>query len=211
MRILLVTITAALAIAPAFAQHYEFGAFGGGSFYSSSTITNPKGNADAGFSSGFSGGGYIGGNMYDHIGGELRYTYLHNDMTLKSGSQSATFGGQAHALHYDFLVHATGRESKIRPYVAAGGGMKFYQGTGDEIPFQPLSNIGLLTKTSQVGALVSVGAGVKVQFSSRIMFRVDIHDYLSPFPDKVIAPALNSTTGGWLNNIVPTAGVSVTF
>jgi hypothetical protein len=43
------------------------------------------------------------------------------------------------------------------------------------------------------------------------MFRVDIHDYLSPFPDKVIAPALNSTTGGWLNNIVPTAGISFTF
>jgi len=58
---------------------------------------------------------------------------------------------------------------------------------------------------------VSVGAGVKVQISSRFTLRVDIHDYLSPFPDKVIAPALNSTTGGWLNNIVPTVGVSYTF
>ena len=35
------------------------------------------------------------------IGGEIRYTFLQNDMKLESGSAKATFGAQAHAIHYD--------------------------------------------------------------------------------------------------------------
>jgi len=148
MRILLYTTIAALSLAPAFAQKYEFGVGGGGSFYQSKTITNARGNADAGFDNGWAATAYIGNNMYNHIGGELRYSYLHNDLKLSSGSATATFGGEAHAIHYDFLIHATPVKSTVRPYVAAGGGIKYYRGTGTEVQVQPMGNIALLTKTN---------------------------------------------------------------
>ena len=67
--------------------------------------------------------------MYKHIGGEIRYTFLQNEMKLESGSTKATFGSQAHAIHYDFLIHATGWMHRFGPYVAFGGGMKYYRGT----------------------------------------------------------------------------------
>jgi hypothetical protein len=211
MRLLLYTITAALTVLPAFAQKYEFALAGGGSFYQSHTVTNPKGDASAGFDNGWAASVAVGNNMYSHVGGEVRYTYLHNDAKLSSGSTKATFGAESHAIHYDFLIHATPTGSHIRPYVAAGGGIKFYRGTGTEVPFQPLSSIALLTKTSEVQGLLSVGAGVKFSLTNRLMFRVDVHDYLTPFPKNVITPALNSKASGWFNNIVGTAGISFGF
>ncbi|MEP6538465.1 MAG: outer membrane beta-barrel protein [Bryobacteraceae bacterium] len=211
MRFLLYTLTAALTVLPAFAQKYEISLAGGGSFYQSHTVTNPKGDADAGFATGWAGSVAVGNNMYRHVGGEIRYTYLHNDAKLKSGSTTANFGAEAHLINYDFLIHATSTEATVRPYVAVGGGMKLYRGTGTEVPFQPLSNIALLTKTSDVQGMLSVGTGVKVALTSRMSFRVDVHDYITPFPRKVITPALNSKASGWFNNIVATAGISFAF
>jgi hypothetical protein len=134
-----------------------------------------------------------------------------NDLKLSSGGTSASFGAQSHAVHYDFLVHATPLGSSMRPYVAFGGGVKFYRGTGTEVAVQPLGNIALLTKTNEVKGLLSVGGGVKFQLSSRVLIRLDVHDYITPFPVNLIAPASGSTApSGWVNNIVATAGVSFT-
>jgi hypothetical protein len=211
MRFFLYTMTAALTVLPAFAQKYEFSVGGGGSFYQSHNVTNPKGDASAGFNTGWAATVAVGQNMYSHVGGEIRYTYLHNEANLSAGSAKATFGAEAHAIHYDFLIHATPVGSRIRPYVAAGGGIKFFRGTGTEVPFQPLSSVALLTKTTEVIGLLSVGGGGKLALTNRMMFRVDVHDYITPFPKKIITPALNSTASGWFNNIVATAGVSFAF
>ena len=210
MRILLLSLTAALTILPGFAQKYEFGIAGGGSFYQSKSLTGSRGSADAGFDPGFAFSANIGNNMYEHIGGELRYTYLKNDLKLSSGSSSVTFGSQSHAIHYDLLFHTSATGSTVRPYVAIGGGVKYFQGTGNEVLAQPLGNVALLTKTNELKGLVSVGAGVKVRVASKILLRLDVHDYLSPFPSKVITPAAGvSTPSGWFNNIVFTLGVTL--
>jgi hypothetical protein len=211
MRLIFYTAMAALTVLPAFAQKYEIGFAGGGSFYNSNTVTNPKGNADAGFDSGWAAGVSVGSNMYSHLGGELRYSYLHNDAKLTSGAASATFGASAQVIHYDLLFHTASVGSKIRPYIAGGGGIKYYRGTGKEVPFQPLSDIALLTKANEIKGLISVGAGVKVALTQRTIFRVDVHDYITPFPTKVITPAINSKASGWFNNIVATAGISFAF
>jgi opacity protein-like surface antigen len=205
------TFAAALLTVPALAQKYEFGVQGGGSLYQSKEISNSRGSADAGFSQGWSAGFTVGHNMYTHVGGEIRYSYLHNKMKLTSGGTSASFGGEAHAIHYDFLIHATERSARVRPYVALGGGVKIYRGTGAEQAFQPLSNVAVLTKTQEPQGLASFGGGVKVKISERTVFRFDVHDYLTPFPKKVITPVTGSGVSGWLNNIVPTAGLTFTF
>lgn len=202
----------AIAVAiPAYAQRYEFGVQGGGSFYTKSKVERSGGSADAGFGSGFGAGITLGHNMYNRLGGEVRYTYLRNDLELSSGGQKATFGGEAHAIHYDFLIHAATFGSKVRPYVAFGAGIKSFRGSGEERAVQPLANYALLTKTSEIRPLVSFGGGVKFAISKRTMFRIDVHDYFSSVPSKVIAPAGGSSLSGWIHNIVPTAGFSFTF
>jgi len=95
--------------------------------------------------------------------------------------------------------------------VAAGAGVKAFTGTGQEQEFQPLSNIALLTKTSQIEPLVSVGGGVKIALSPGLLLRLEAHDFLSPFPKNVIAPSPGSTVGGWLQDFVVMAGISFTF
>jgi hypothetical protein len=209
MRLAFFTLTAALGVLPAFGQNFEFGVAGGGSFYQSKTITNSRGNADAGFNNGFAVGGQVGHNMYSHLGGEFRYMYLQNDAKLSSGGTTVAFGSSAHVLHYDFLYHFADRSASIRPYVALGAGIKYFKGTGSEVVAQPLGNIALLTKTNETKGLVSVGGGLKFRLTDSVILRLDVHDYLSPFPSKIITPAANSASpGGWVNNIVVSGGVS---
>ena len=203
-------LAAALVTVPALAQRYEVGVQGGISIYQSKQISNARGSVDAGFSNGWTAGITVGHNMYSHVGGEIRYGYLHNEMKLSSGSTTAKFGGESHVIHYDFLIHTADTSARVRPYVAVGGGVKIYRGTGAEQAFQPLSNIAVLTKTQEPQGMASFGAGVKVKMSDRLWFRLDVHDYLTPFPKKVITP-VGGAVSGWLNNIVPTAGLTFTF
>lgn len=210
MRLLYPIVVFAIAV-PAFAQKYEFGLHGGGSFGQTKKVSSPRGEANAGFASGYSAGLSVGHNMYEHVGGELRYTFQQHDMKASGGSQEAKFGSQSHAIHYDFLIHGAGREARVRPYVAVGGGFKAYRGTGTESAFQPLSNIVILTKTNETVGMLSIGGGVKMKITDKMVFRVDIHDYLTQFPKKLLTPASGATVKGWLNNFVPTAGITFIF
>lgn len=201
-----------LAMAPAaLAQKWEVGVAGGGSFYTTQAVKNAIGNADAGFSNGFIASAWLGNNSSGTFGGELRYDYERNDLKLGSGGTNVNFGGQSNAVHYDFVMHFAPTESHIRPFVAAGAGVKVFSGTGREQDFQPLSNIALLTKTSQLEPLVSVGGGIKIAISPSVQLRLEAHDFLTPFPKNVIAPAPGSTIGGWLQDLVAMAGLSFTF
>jgi hypothetical protein len=201
----------ALSAPLALAENYEFTLLGGGSFTNKKTITGPAGTADAGFKSGFAGGVAFGNNMYKLVGGEVRYTYQKHDMKLDSSSTHFTFGAESHSVHYDLLVHATPRGSHVRPYLAAGGGVKFFRGTGKETATQPLQNIAVLTHTHQVEGLISVGGGVKFEISQSAMIRIDVHDYISPVPQDLLAPVPPGKISGWLHNFVPVVGVAFTF
>ncbi len=202
-------LVVALTAQPGWAQKWEFGAGGGGSFYKSQTVTNGPVSASAGFSNGFVGTAVLGQNLYPRISGEIRYTYGRNDLELKSGGTKVGFAGQSHAIHYEFLFHSAPAGAKVRPFVAVGGGVKIYQGTGTETVTQGLSNLALLTKTSEAKPLVTFGGGVKAQISKRALLRVEVRDYFTQFPKKVIAPNRGTTVGNWIHNIVPM--VSLTF
>ena len=209
---LCITFFLAMAATPlAFAQKWEVGAGVGGAFYNSQTITNPIGNAEASRAAGLAFSAWLGNNSGSFLGGELRYDYENGDLKLSSGGTKVNFASSSNAIHYDFLLHLGSREATVRPFVAAGAGVKLFTGSGKESAFQPLSNIGLLTKTSQLKPLVSIGGGVKIKVASNVQLRAEIHDYLTPFPTDVIAPAQGSKVGGWLNDFVAMAGLSFTF
>ena len=201
-----------LAAAPAaLAQNWEVGVAGGGAFYTSETITNPAGNASGKLANGFAVSAWLGNRSGHLLGGELRYDYEQSNLQLSADGTSTSFGAHTNAVHYDFVLPFAPKEAKMTPYVAAGAGVKVFSGTGKEEAFQPLSNIALLTKTNQLEPVISVGGGIKFNVASSVQFRVEVHDYLSPFPKNVIAPALGSKVGGWLSDFVAAAGLSFSF
>lgn len=201
-----------LAGAPAGArgESAELGLAGGGSFFQSKNVTAPFGRADAGFARGIAAGVW-GGHNLRRIGGEIRYLLENQALRVASGATRADFRGRTHAIHYNLLIHAAPAGSAVRPFLAVGGGIKGYQGTGTERLYQPLQEYALLTKTSQWKGLVVFGGGVKWTLSPRVMFRLEVYDYLTEFPEKVIAPAPGTSLGGWIHNIVPTAGLAFLF
>jgi hypothetical protein len=92
----------------------------------------------------------------------------------------------------------------------AGGGASVY-GTGGEHAYQPASGFALLTRTQELKPLVSAGGGVKVALGDSLQLRLEIRDYITPFPKEVVAPAPGARIKGWLHDFVPTAGISVKF
>jgi Outer membrane protein beta-barrel domain len=193
-------------------QSWEVGGAVGGGFYTSQTITNATaGNADAKIGAGMAVGTWLGFGANGRWAGEVRYNFQGGDLQLSSGSGNASFGSATHTMTYDFHYQFRTSEDKVRPYVAFGAGMKAYQGNGTEVASQPLSKIALLTKTTEVRPVASFGFGVKARIGANWMLRAEVHDYLSPFPTKVITPNTGSKVGGWMNDIVPMVGISYVF
>ncbi|MFN0106680.1 MAG: hypothetical protein ACKV2U_31870 [Bryobacteraceae bacterium] len=210
-KIILLPILTLSPIAHSAEPRYEFGGGVVGSFYDKKTFTSPGGNADAGFDKGFGASMWLGHHMYPKISGEIRYDFLRNDMTLEGSGAKASFGGESHAIHYDLHFHLTEIGSRVRPFILAGGGVKMFRGTGQERSFQPLSQIAVLTRTTELTGLATFGIGVKMQLTDRVLLRLEFRNNLTRFPKKVIAPNRGSGADGWLNNFAPTAGLSVLF
>ena len=194
------------------AQEWEVGGMASYGFYRNVSATNPEGSASAGFAPGAAFGGVVGYNTSSRIGGEFRYSFEMDSLRLSSGGTTASFAGQAHVIGYDLILHPRIRHmGKMQPFLAVGGGMKVYRGTGAEQAFQNLETFALLTKTQQVEPMISVGGGIKVQLSQHLLLRAEVRDYITPFPKNVIAPVPPTNIGGWLNNFVPMIGISYIF
>src|SRR5579864_831691 len=152
--------SAAAMLPAAMAQQWEVGVGAGGGFYPSQDVTLGSTSAAANLKTNVAVSVFVGQNIGDRWGGELRYSYQPGDLQLKQNSTEASFGAQTHSIDYSFLLHTRPSEAKVRPFVSAGAGIKLYRGTGAETETQPLSQYALLTKAKDTTALVSVGAGV---------------------------------------------------
>jgi hypothetical protein len=193
------------------AQSWEVGGSAGYGMSKDLDVTNGSLSGKAGFRPGVAFGGLLGNQMNRWVGGEARYTYRANDMRVRSGSTEARLGANSHALHYDVLIHASSKESKVRPFLAVGAGAKYYRGTGREVSFQPLSNLVVLTHTNELQPLISVGGGIKFKVGRYSLFRLDFRDYATPLPDTLLAPYPGSKISGWVHDFVFLAGISAAF
>ncbi len=200
-----------LAAMPVAAQRWEFGAGAAGTFYTSKDVSVGDLKAKAGFKSGWGASAWLGNDMHNYVGGEIRYMYQQNSLKLSQGGTEYTFGGRSQTIHYDFLLHAAPRNAKVRPFLAVGAGFRGYEGTGTEVPVQPLNRFAFLTKTSEWVPVVSVGGGIKFIPAKRLAFRAEFRDYITPVPNNVIAAAPGAKLDGWFHNFVALFGVSVLF
>jgi Outer membrane protein beta-barrel domain len=204
LSVLLLSLTAV----SGFAQQWEVGGMGGGSFLNSVAVNTSTGSAKAGFQPGAAFGAFVGYDSYKHIGGELHYGFLQSNLKLSSGGSSASFSGVSHVLHYDVIFHTARAESKVQLFAAVGGGMKVFRATGTEASYQPLSQFGYFTKAQALKPMASVGGGVKWAITKKVFLRAEFRDYITAFPKEIITPAPGTKYGFLLHDIVPMVGLS---
>jgi hypothetical protein len=212
MRTMLLSVLfLAAAGATCFAQQWEVGGGAGAAFLPGVPVTGAVGTATAGFQPGFSFGAFVGQNLYRHLSGELRYGFQQSNLRLASGGTEATFSGTSHVVHYDLVWHTNKGETRAQYFVAAGGGMKLFRGTGKEAAYQPLSQFGYFTKTQAIKPMASIGAGVRYTLSPRVYLRAEVRDYITMFPKQLITPAPGTKYGSILHDFVPMVTVSYEF
>jgi hypothetical protein len=207
-------IRTCLLLAPAvcMAQRWEIGASGGGAFvFREQKITRGSTTAEAGIKNKYVASFYAGHHSTNHLSGEVRYTYRPGDYELTAGSQRATFAGESHIVHYDMLVHTSPLESRIRPFIAFGGGVRVLRGTGREGAVQPGSEFALLSKTREVKPMLSVGGGVRASVAPWADLRLEFRDFVTQFPSRVITPNPAASAGGWLHDLTGMVGFGVRF
>jgi Outer membrane protein beta-barrel domain len=192
----------------AFAQQWEVGGGGGVSFLPGVPVSSPAGSATAGFKPGLAVGGYVGQTLNPHISGEIRYDFAMSTLRLTGGGTEATFAGMSHMLHYDVLLHTNRRGTHTQFFVALGGGMRIFRGTGTESAYQPLSQFAYLTKTQTVKPMATVGAGIRFRLAPRLFLRTEFRDYITAFPEELITPAPGAKIGSILHDFVPMVGIS---
>ena len=192
-------------------QEWEVGAAGGYGWSSNPSIVSSAGSIQSGFAPKGAIGVVFGQNMYEYLGGEVRYLFQFGGPRLQWQGNDLSATGYSNLITYDLLFHLTNRESKFRPYVAGGAGVKIY--TGGELRFasQPFPGSAVLVPNNQVEAAISVGAGLKYRVSRHALLRLDFRTYMTPFPDQILRPTGLSQVHGWIYSFVPLGGVSFIF
>jgi hypothetical protein len=187
---------------------WSLGGLGGWATNPEKTVSSSLGDARVRMEPGLVVGAFASHDMYQFVSGEIRYLYRRNEFGVRSPGQEFRFGGHSHLLHYDIVAHVTRRSAAVRPYLAVGGGVRLFRGTGEETAFQPTDDFVVLTRTREMKPMVSAGAGVKVQ-ANRFTFRAEFRDYLSPVPNRIILPAPGARLSGWMHDWMPVFGISV--
>jgi hypothetical protein len=214
MRATLLTSVIAVAFSNmCLAQEWEVGAAAGYGFYNNASIGDPVTglSASAGFHPGFAVGAFFGENMYEHVGGELRYLFFWGAPELQFQNTRASMRGYTNLVVYDVLVHMKTRDSNVRPYLAAGAGIKVFTGTSTQVLAQPLAEFAVLRPLQQVEPAISVGGGLKFRVATHALLRADFRTYMSPLPNHLFRPTGFSEIRGWVYNFVPQVGIGYTF
>jgi hypothetical protein len=192
-------------------QTWELGAVGGYGWYQNPSITNPPDSVRAGFPPRAALGVVFGEDRFRYLGGEFRWLIRFGGPQLQSSGITVATPGHTNAITYDFLFHMTRRESRIRPFVAAGAGIKVYTGSFQDLT-QPLSRLAVLRSVTQVEPAISAGAGLKFLLAEHIQLRLDFRTLMTPLPNDVIRPiGLSTRIHGWVYDFVPLAGISYVF
>ena len=194
----------------AFAEDWQFGATGGYGLFNNVNATGTAGTATAGSHPASWRAYFWAQTLHHSFTGEIHYEYMQSDLRLSSGGQKAQFSGYSNAIHYDVGWHTGGDESPVQFFVLLGGGIKEFAGTGAEEAYQPLSQFGYFTKTQQIKAMGTGGAGVTFALKSHLTLRVEVRDFITPFPTGVLTPAPGMKFGSLLNDVVPMVSIVYT-
>jgi opacity protein-like surface antigen len=205
------TVAVLLCAAGASAQQFELGGTIGYGFYRNGQVFSPAGTIQAGVRDRFAAGFVFGEDLYEHVSGEVRYLYQDGDPFLEGRGVRSDIQGRSHAFHYDLLFHTSRRAARLRPFFAIGAGAKGYIIAGPAPSQQPLANTATLETRDEWKFLVTVGVGVKYALRRDMILRLEVKDYLTPFPKRQIAPVGGASARGIFQQITPQLGLSYRF
>jgi hypothetical protein len=200
-----------LCVGGCLAQQWEIGGTIGYGIYRDARVNGPGAEATVGIQNRFAAGAVVTESLYDHLSGEIRYMYQDGDPFLSYRGARANVQGQSHSILYDVLIQVRGREEKLRPFVAAGVGGKYYRTTGPSPEVQPAPNVADLVRANQWTVLVSIGGGLSYFVRKHLLLRADFRDYITPFPTKLFIRVNGGTDRGLFQQFTPMLGVSYGF
>lgn len=206
-----IAVVASVFISVACAQRWELGGVAGYGFYRNGTVTSGPGSETAGIVDRFTAGGLLCEDLFQHFSGEVRYLYGDGHPFLSMPGYRADMNGRTHTLTYDALLQVFDRDHRLRPYAALGIGGKGYEATGPAPSLHSAPQIGTLVHTTQWTVVGDFGGGIKYRLHKNAVFRVEVRDYISPLPDRLIVALGNGKTAGLLHQITPLAGLSYSF
>jgi len=153
---------------------------------------------------------FLDENLYKYLGGEIQYVFRDGGTQVKSNGIDETASGYSNIVVYNLVIHMTPYESKFRPFVGVGSGIKVY--TNSSVPLdQPLAGIATMTRGTHVEPALSFDGGLKFRFRRHAQLRMDLRVYASPTPDRLIRPVYPSHIRGWIFDFVPMAGMAYVF
>lgn len=193
------------------AQGWEIGAGGGYGLYRNGSVWAPAGIVSAGVRNRFTITSWLGENSCGRLSGEVRYTYQDGDPFLETGGLRTNVQGQSHAFHYGLLLHLRDENAAFRPYLTAGLGAKLYEVTGPESLCPPFIDIARLRAVSEWKPLVVAGGGIRLRAGANLSLRIEVLDYITPFPKAMIEPVAYATARGFLHQFTPSVGVAFTW
>jgi hypothetical protein len=134
MRLSLCSVTLAVTLSSVcLAQPWELGASGGYGWYHDPSIANASGSAQAGMPSRAAFGMTFTQNMYNYVGGEIRYLFRFGGPQLKSSGVEANQDGHTNLVTYDFLFYTSSKE--IQNSSLRGRGSRHQSVHGSGTPF----------------------------------------------------------------------------
>jgi hypothetical protein len=209
MRLTLLTLAVAASATGCFAQNWEFGGGLGYGWALNTAITGVP-NAEVGHAARGAFTVILGENPYNYIGGELQYLFRPGGTELRSNGILETASGYNNVIVYDILFHLKPRESKFRPFVGAGAGIKVYTNSDLLVP-QPLAGVAFLSRGTQVEPAISLAGGAKYLLPHHVQLRLDMRVYTSPTPNDLIRPIYPSRTKGWIFDLTPMVSLAYVF
>ncbi|HKE24485.1 MAG TPA: acyloxyacyl hydrolase [Bryobacteraceae bacterium] len=210
MRLTLLSLLLAGFSISCLAQQWEIGGAAGYGWPLEASVTGAPNPFHAGFPARAAFGVMWDENMYNYIGGEFQYLFRLGGSQLRSNGITESASGYSNILVYNLMIHMKPRESKFRPFVAAGAGIRIFTNSSTLVP-QPLLTTAVLTQGTQVQPAVSFDGGIKYMLPRHVQLRLDLRVFTSPAPNDLIRTVGASRLRGWLYDLMPMAGVAYVF
>jgi outer membrane protein W len=193
----------------AFAQTYwahlnkkwEVSFFAGGSSIGDKNASTPIEGGEGtrivglGYASGYLLGLRITENLGQHAGAELQYSFANQPLAFTNLSSTIPRLDLDHSVHsfiYTLAVYLKNRDSRFRPFLAAGGGAAFY--VIDGRAKSDAEGLGVRLK-NQWKLAFSVGGGLKYVVKDNFGVRFDVKNQITGVPSYGL-PSTHSSSQG---------------
>jgi opacity protein-like surface antigen len=188
MRLFFPAIIGLIVCSPALAQFAEIGVTGGYGSFREGELASFGGGGGNATSFEYTGGVRIGARMsFDfrrYFAHEISYAFQSSKFVETTSADSTQTvvenSAQIHNYSYNFTVHATPRDSRVRPFVTGGGGVTSFIPPGySSFQAQGQTKLGY-----------NYGAGIKFLLSDRYGIRFDARNH------RVGKPFFQNVDGG---------------